>query len=139
MASIGATSAAVFFAMITFFSVFGDIQSCQFNIFDWSQADDHFHRNSNTGGPDQDQRHGQQDRLELLEDQRLEETVFDIILEVESEVPVGRVSGQCSCQESAQCPTNRVDSKRVQRIVITEPRLDLVAEEKRNDACSNAN
>src|SRR5438105_1294750 len=118
--------------------MFGEVQTHGFDFFVRTQSDDRLYDEGDYQGADngKDQRH--EDRLDLLEDERLGGRVGDVGLQIGDQVRVRAVAGQNAGHERAERATHRVHAEGVKRVVVTENRFDFRAEEERHQASEDA-
>src|SRR5690348_18119368 len=109
--------------------MFGEVQSCGFNLGRDTEADRCFDDVSNDRSADDSQHQGQGNRFDLLEHKWLEEGVGYSILQVSGEVRIGCVARQTTCKERTQSSADGVDPEGIQSVGVTEPGLYFPAEE----------
>src|ERR1051326_1324141 len=105
-------------AVVTFFAVFGEVQTDGFDFLIDPQADDGLDDGSDDGGADDGEQDCEDDGLDLLADQGLEEGIFDVILEVGGEVAVGGIAGEATGEESPHGGADGVNAEGIEGVIV---------------------
>lgn len=118
--------------MIALFTVIRNVQAYAFLFFGRPQSNDGLDEICDYRGAENGDNQRYTNRFELLKHEWLSDRVFHVILEVCGKVGIGGVPRQNSGQERANSAPDGVNTKGIERIVITEPAFDLVAEKPGN-------
>src|ERR1051325_6729857 len=136
---------ATAFAVVAFFAVFGNIQSGEFDFFSWTKSHDHLNRISDHQCADDCQHEGDGDGFDLFDPKSAIGDEFGEAIGFGGCASIGDVrvaavgGGKHASEECADGSANSVDAEGVERVVITEPALDLPAGEVGDETGGNAN
>src|SRR2546423_1447418 len=115
--------------------MFGEIETGDLDFFADAQAEDSLHNVSDDCRADDCQHERDANGFQLLNPEGLADDVFEVSVQVWVDGWRGKNAGE----KSSQRPADRVNSERVERVIITQPALQFVAGEERNESSGDSN